>query len=349
MFPSLGSGNHNLTTLFAKTLRVHAESYTYMDETAVHRALVFAPEDFLGFVSDWLSLLATGQATIEQPPKWICTDPPTPGSGDFRVMPCVVRHGDRVVKTVKIVGTNRRQKSVPDQITVGKAFHLHPEENFITHVFEACLLSSARTGLCGALALSRLAPEQQRITIVGAGRVGYYAGLYAAALGGVEEIAFRDVEQERAEMAAAHLGKFCRSENLTGPIESDVVILATTASEAFCSPQNTKAKVIVSLGADSEDQHELMPEWASAADIYVNGPDCLHVGDIQAWRAAGIIKEENITSLLQLWRNGPVSGSARPRVFISTGSALLDNLTIAYLLERQGTGKPTVKREVEAV
>ena len=43
------SGDYILTTLFAKTLRVHAESYTYMDETAVHRSLVAAAEDDLGF------------------------------------------------------------------------------------------------------------------------------------------------------------------------------------------------------------------------------------------------------------------------------------------------------------
>ena len=90
---------------------------------------------------------------------------------------------------------------------------------------------------------------------------------------------------------------------------------------------------IVSLGADTEDQHELAPAWASVADIYFDGPDCLQVGDVRAWRSAGLINDCDLTSLLDLWRKGPLP-SSRPQIFISTGSALMDNLTIGYLLER---------------
>jgi ornithine cyclodeaminase/alanine dehydrogenase-like protein (mu-crystallin family) len=237
-------------------------------------------------------------------------------------------------------GTNRRQRVVPDQITVGKAFHLHPQENFITHVFEACLLSSARTGLCAALALSQLAPVRRRLTVVGAGRVGYYAALYAAALGGVEEVAFRDIEPDRGATVAAQLGTFCHAEKLSDPIACDALILATTAREAICHPQTAAAKVIISLGADTEDQHELSPAWATAADVYVDGPDCLQVGDVKAWLSAKILAEKDLVSLLELWRNGPCKASERTRIFISTGSALLDNLTIAYLLEQQGVVRP---------
>jgi ornithine cyclodeaminase/alanine dehydrogenase-like protein (mu-crystallin family) len=326
-------------------LRIHAEPCTYVNEAAVHRALVAAPSDFLAFVSNWLTLISNNRATMELPPKWICADAPSPDSGDFRVMPCVVRWGAEVIKTVKIVGTNRRQQLVPDQITVGKAFRLHPEENFITHVFEACLLSSARTGLCAALALSRLAPVRRKLSIIGAGRVGFYAALYATALG-VEEITVRDIELDRATRTAAALGDFCRPEKLNAPIDCDALILATTAGEAFCHPQHTNAKVIISLGADTEDQHELAPAWASAADIYFDGPDCLQVGDLRAWREAGLIAENDLTSLLDLWRNGP-RPSERPRVFISTGSALLDNLTIAYLLEQSPPDQPSRRLKSE--
>lgn len=328
-----------MTELLPKILRVHAEPCAYVDEAAVHRSLTFAPSDYLAFVSNWLTLLAHGRATMELPPKWICPDHLSPEGGDFRVMPCAIRWGQEVIKTVKIVGTNRRQQLVPDQITVGKAFRLHPEENFITHVFEACLLSSARTGLCGALALSRLAPLRRKITIIGAGRVGFYSALYAMALGGVEEITFRDAQPDRAALAASALGDFCQPEKLDAPIQCDALVLATTAREAFCHPHTTDAKVIVSLGADTEDQHELAAAWASIAEIYFDGPDCLQVGDLRAWRSAGLIAENNLTSLLELWRGGPRS-SDRPRIFISTGSALLDNLTIAYLLEENTSAPP---------
>jgi hypothetical protein len=51
--------------------------------------------------------------------------------------------------------------------------------------------------------------------------------------------------------------------------------------------------------------------------------------------------------LLDLWRNGP-RASNRPRIFISTGCALLDNLTIAYLLEQSSPALSHPHREPEA-
>ena len=54
---------------------------------------------------------------------------------------------------------------------------------------------------------------------------------------------------------------------------------------------------------------------------------------LKAWLDARTIVEKDLITLLELWRNGPRKASERNRVFISTGSALLDNLTIAYLLE----------------
>jgi ornithine cyclodeaminase/alanine dehydrogenase-like protein (mu-crystallin family) len=222
---------------------------------------------------------------------------------------------------------------VPDQITVGKAFHLHPQENFITHGFEACLLSSARTGLCSALALSRLASKRRRVAVVGAGRVGYYSAMYAEALGGVEEVVFRDLRPGRAAAVAALGSKTWRAATMREPIACDVLILATTAREAFCSPETTTAKVVISLGADTEDQHELSPAWAKSADVYVDSADCLRVGDVRAWLTAGSIARDDLVDLLALWQDGPRKTAKPSRVFVSTGSALLDNLTIAYLLK----------------
>jgi ornithine cyclodeaminase/alanine dehydrogenase-like protein (mu-crystallin family) len=323
-----------MTNLLAKVLRAHDEPHIYVEDATVHRALTAAPADYLAYVGNWLTLLADGRATLELPPKWIWTDAVTLDGGDFRVMPCVVRHGAQVIKTVKLVGTNRRQREVPDQITVGKAFHLHPQENFITHIFDACLLSSARTGLCAALALQRLAPVRRRVTVIGAGRVGYYAALYTTALGGVDEVVFRDAQPERARVAAAAFtGTRCRVETVEEPVDCDALILATTAQTPFCKPATTKAAVVISLGADTEEQHELSPDWPCVADVYVDGADCRRVGDVRAWLAAGLVVERDLTDLLGLWRDGPRPVTGRTRIFISTGSALLDNLTIGYLLE----------------
>ena len=325
-----------MDSTFFDAVRVHPEPFEYIDERAVHETLVASPEAYLDHLDRSLAGIAAGDIVVEQPSKLVFTDPES--DGDFRVMPCVVRRGPAVCKSVKIVGTNVVQRTVRDQITVGKAFRLDPAENFITHIIEACLLSSARTGGCAAIALKRLAPQRRRITIIGAGRVGCYAALYASALGGVDEISFVDVLPGRAE-AAARLATSNFSSSTAfrvkepgARIEADAVILATTARQALLGPDDTSAPVVISTGADTANQHELAPEWATAAGIYVDTTDGFRVGDLLAWVQEGLIRTEDVISLPTLYQNGPRPGAAR-RLFVSTGSALFDNLTISYILE----------------
>jgi ornithine cyclodeaminase/alanine dehydrogenase-like protein (mu-crystallin family) len=329
-----------------EVVRLHPEPFAYVTEADVHEALTARPEEYLRSLKGHLWDIARGVSTIEMPPKQLFTDPDQ--RGDFRVMPCVLRSGTRVVKTVKIVGTNVRQQTVPDQVTVGKAFRLHPEENYITHVFEACLLSSARTGACAALAMKHLAPVRRRFNIVGAGRVSYYAALYAMATDGVEEICFHDLLPERAarmaeEVARASAGRIrCRAAAASLPQETDVLLLATTATQAFCRPGDSRASLVISVGADTEDQHELHSDWARRSDLYVDTLDSARAGDLREWLAAGLLSLDDVKCLLDLIRDGARPTNGHTRVFISTGSALFDNLTITYLLEAHPAvnGKP---------
>src|SRR5207244_3956384 len=134
-------------------------------------------------------------------------------------------------------GTNVVQSTIHDQVTVGKAFCLDAAENHITHVIEACLLSSARTGACAAIAVKRLAPHNRRVAVIGAGRVGCYAAFYAAVLPGVSEITFVDRLEERAEAAASLATRtfdsavVFRAGREASRLDADVVILATTAAD----------------------------------------------------------------------------------------------------------------------
>jgi len=137
-------------------------------------------------------------------------------------MPCVVRAPARARKTVKLVGANSRQKTVPGQITVGKAFLVDDKENFISHAFEACLLSSARTGICPAIAMGLLSKRRSKVAVLGAGRVGYYA----ASLGGVELITVADIDRARADKAVELLSNQAPGvefrEAPAGPVEPEV-------------------------------------------------------------------------------------------------------------------------------
>src|SRR5262245_27286636 len=327
---------------FFETLRVHHEPFEYVDERAVHDALVARPLAYLDYLHDSLTGIANGRIVVEQPPKQVFADvndrEPTSAGGDFRVMPCIVRRELRVWKTVKVVGTNVVQKTVPDQITVGKALCIDAAENHVTHIIEACLLSSARTGACAAIALKQLAVSRRRVMVVGAGRVGSYAAFYSSMLQGVEEITFVDLLHDRARAAAAlaadtfKSAAVFRAGEAGSPIEADAVIVATTAHLPVLAPAATQARLVVSVGADAPLQHELSCEWAGVADVYVDTLDGFGVGDLREWSRDGLVQRNAVIDLLTLYRDGPRAGT-RPRVFISTGSALFDNLTISYILD----------------
>ena len=85
------------------------------------------------------------------------------------------------------------------------------------------------------------------------------------------------------------------------------------------------------MGADTERQHELAPGWGPISDVYVDTLDSLRVGDLLAWVRAGLIEPGRVLDLLSLYRTPAASTNPR-RLFISTGSALFDNLTISYVL-----------------
>ena len=316
-------------------LRVSAEPYRYYTEAQVHESLTREPEQYVAFLKRSLLAIAERRATLTLPPKQVFEDPVT--RGDFRVMPCEVREEGRVTKTVKLIGTNTVQRAVPDQITVGKLLVLDPAENFVSAVVEACLLSSARTGACSALAVDALSREREEMVVIGSGRVGFYAALYGVAAAGVRRVTFCDIIENRAREAARAVAARlpaakCRALPLDSVSTADVVVLATTSQAPVASPPAWGANLIVSLGADVDSQSELDPACARAADIYCDTLDTLRFGDLRAWIESGLADPAEITDLLQVYRRQPPA-SEKPRVFVSTGSALFDNLTARYLLD----------------
>lgn len=327
-------------------LRVSAEPCRHFTEAQVHARLVADPRAYVEFIRSGLGAIAEGRAGLTLPPKQVFQDPVT--RGDFRVMPCEVRDGERVTKTVKLIGTNTVQRVVPDQITVGRLLVLDPAENFVAAVMEACLLSSARTGVCAALAIDALARARDTLAVVGSGRVGFYAALYAVAAAGVKRVVLCDAVPQRAGRAARWLAaRFpharCEARACEAALPADIVVLATTSDSALISPPGGGANLVISLGADTDMQSELDPAWARYADIYCDTFDSLRFGDLRAWIEAGWMDAAAATDLLAVYRDPPAA-SERPRVFVSTGSALFDNLTARYLLETSGRRPGAVRR-----
>jgi len=295
----------------------------------MHLALTADPAGFMRFMTEGVRAVADGSARIDMPPKQIFAEDDI--EGDFRIMPCVLRWGERHWKTVKVVGTNNAQRIVPDKITVGKALVLHPEENFVTHVIDACILSSARTGACAAIGASALDAPREHVAIVGSGRVGFYSALYLCAQGGVARLDFYDAVAGRAQHAAQALAVLYPDIEIAahaGEPDADLIIVATTSILSFLHPGKTRAHTVISLGADTDEQHELDPEWREEADLFVESIDSLRYGDLKLW---GVSPQE-VTELSRLLTVGR-QGTRNRSVFISTGSALFDNLAVGYLLE----------------
>lgn len=320
-------------------LRVSPEPYRYYTEAQVHELLTKRPGEYVDYMKKTLVAIATGRAQLTLPPKQVFHDPTT--HGDFRVMPCELRHGHEVMKTVKLIGTNTVQRKVPDQITVGKVFVLHPEENFVSAVLEACLLSSARTGVCAALAIASLSRARKRLVVVGSGRVGFYAALYAVVAAGAEHVIFCDIVHRRAQQAAQWFTAIFPSvqseaQPVSAVTSADVVVLATTSTTPVASPPCWGANLIISLGADTDRQSELDPAWSRLAEPYCDTLDSLRFGDLRAWIESGLIDATTVSDFLEVLRNPPPE-SGRPRIFISTGSALFDNITVCYLFACEGS------------
>jgi ornithine cyclodeaminase/alanine dehydrogenase-like protein (mu-crystallin family) len=312
-------------------LQAHTPPCRHWDEATVHQRLTADPAGYVGFARRYLADLAAGRAQLQMPTKLVLDDP---DGGDFRLMPCVVRSEQGTLKTVKIIGTNRAQRRLPGQITVGELLVLDAAEQYVTDRFDACLLSSARSGLVAALALAALAPQARHISIVGAGRVGYYAAIYCAAALPLKRIELVDANAARAAATAQALddaGLPCRSAPLADRA-CDAWLLATTSEPAFCAPPPDSSTLVLSLGADAAGQRELTDAWAGRAALWVDSADAVNYGDLRAWRAQGLIDDTPPPDLLTLLTQPPAAAPGQWRLFISTGCALYDNLTAAYLL-----------------
>lgn len=322
-------------------LRYKDEPVKTLTDAQVHRILTKSPEEYIISLLNQLKTIVMTEPVrkgIVNPPKQIFTDKNT--RGDFRLMPCITQSVDsiRPFKTVKIVGTNHEQSVIQDKITVGKALVLHHTDNYVTHIIDACALSSARTGAIVCIAALLLELTHKNITIVGCGRVGYYSALYLCSLTNAEHIKLYDTNQERAvELQAALSTKFPYNKfEVVSSIqdEADVMVVATDSPWEFVSPHNTKARTVISAGADEVGQRELTIDWIHEADIYAESDDCIRYGDMHAWMKKMRFEYMNLFELLV---SGPLklneeSDSSRRQVFITTGNSLMDNLTLRYIL-----------------
>jgi ornithine cyclodeaminase/alanine dehydrogenase-like protein (mu-crystallin family) len=323
------------------------EPCAWFDDAFCHRQLTTMPVAYLNALQHDLQQIADGELAIALPPKQLFADSAdkydtaNSGKGDFRVMPCVVRGGDRITKTVKIVGSNFSRKVVRNRMTVGRALYLDAQENFVHSEFAAFALSSARTGACAAIA-HRLLNGGRSATLFGAGAVAWYAAFYLLSDARIDHLRIIDPVAEKAKETLSslkHLFPQLHGEHLTSPSaidDSTVAILATDSQTPFLHPAATAAGLVISLGADSDEQSELHSAWTMRATLIADLEDSALIGDLKRWHTQNLLQSAPLPDLVSLLRQKNRLTTAQGRiVFISTGSALFDNLTIHYLLEKE--------------
>jgi len=323
-------------------LRISPEPLRQFSDIQIHQLLCADLTAYLDYLDQGLREIGNGTAQLTMPAKLLFQQPGE--LGDFRVMPCVRTTAEgQLHKTVKLVGTNRAGIQVPDQISVGKACYLDPLENFVSHQFDACLLSSIRTGGCAALAARYLQIANQplrSLALVGAGRVGFYTALCLLVNSELTSIQITDRLPERANTMAIALQEIAPNCLITttdyaGLKKCDLLVLSTSSTSPIYNPEQFAAQVVISLGADCIEQRELHdhPLWRHDA-IHIDTIDSLRFGDLAAWDLKAQLDAEKLVDITQL-AACPVGAetTAYPALFISTGSALLDNLTMSYLVE----------------
>ena len=188
------------------------------------------------------------------------------------------------------------------------------------------------------LGIDLLAYDRKRLTIFGAGRVGYYTAFYASALGWVEEVVIYDVDILRAESCARSLQIIFPSIHYqvvtrAAVTDTDILVLCTTSQSPVYATNDFKADLIVSVGADIDSQRELDNSWAKTASLFVDSYDSARYGDIKAWAESDLIELSDLTDLFTLMRGFEIISDNRPRIFVSTGTAFFDNITLSYLLK----------------
>ena len=324
--------------LVRQVLRLGEEPCLYFKESEIHDILFSEGVRFMDELKRFYGLWHKKPEMVEMPPKKIFV---TRGvAGDVRVMPCVVKGpGKRLIKAVKVIGTDIEQTIVKDKISVGKALLIHPKDNFVEAIFDVGALTSFRTAAATVLAHHYLAgPGGGKAGIIGAGRIGFYTLQLLHQWSGVREVLVEDPNSE-------HLARYLRAARCVFPklkiregllsdlcTECGSIFLATTTRKPILSETNaSQVGFISSIGADSNSQSELDPSILKDRRIFTDSKTSIHFADLKRWQDKGLVREGDLTELLE------IAGQKREKhhktLFISTGIALHDALVCQFLFE----------------
>ncbi|MDQ7822855.1 MAG: hypothetical protein RDV48_08690 [Candidatus Eremiobacteraeota bacterium] len=320
-----------------KLLRLQEEPHIYLDDLEVHRILTEHRREYFDHFEEGFRFWAAHPDKLMLTPKQIYYSPGM--RGDFRVMPCQMHREGGSVNIVKLIGTNEEEELIKDKISVGKAFLFHPRDNFIIGVFDACVLSSVRTGACAALGFKHLGKGARRVGIIGCGRCGYYSAEFIHQQGTVEKFLCFDtnaVNLENFKELAKVRNIPCEFPRTLEEVKkgSDALVLSTYSPSPLVSGSDLEKyglRFISSSGADADNLSEMEEDVPRhVGRIFVDVVHSLRCADLKRWKQKGLITDDTVVELREV-----IGGAFKPEethnIFVTTGFAYLDLLTIDYL------------------
>ena len=275
------------------------------------------PEAAYEAVRDAFVAYARGEWTMQ--PKLYVTNYP---AGDFRAMPAL-GGGHALLKWVTSFPGNsaRGLPTVSGLVVLSDA-----ETGVVVALLDAGAVTALRTGAAAVLAAVTLGrADAETAAVVGAGVNGRAAARAFLALG--RRVALWDVDQARAESAAAELGTE-RAGSLREALAADLLVTVTPGQKILLAEGSLSPGQHASLmGADGPGKAEIaIGELARARIFCDDWEQASHGGELAAAVDAGLVSREHVTELGAVLL-GEEPGRRSPdeiTVFDSTGLAIQD-------------------------
>jgi alanine dehydrogenase len=252
-------------------------------------------------------------------------DGPEP-TGTGIAMPAYVHGAERYA--TKLVGVHegnadRGLPTINAQIALTDARTGLPEA-----LVAGTLITNARTGCIGALAVRELAPDPLTLGVIGAGAQARWQTRAIATVAELEDVRVYSPSESRHACATDLVDEGIPARAVDDPTtavtDADAVVTATTATEpVFPASALGDETLVVAVGAFTAEMRELEPAVVEGADtVFADVPsEVIETGD---FRATDLVTSDLVEfgSLLSDDARKPALGTRA--VVASVGSATLD-------------------------
>jgi ornithine cyclodeaminase/alanine dehydrogenase-like protein (mu-crystallin family) len=297
--------------------------------TARHVEAAVSPERALEAVREAFVAYHRGEWTM--PPKVYV---PAYPAGDFRAMP-VLGAGHAALKWVTSFPGNP-EHGLPT--VMGLVLLSDASNGTLRAVLDAAAVTALRTGAAAALAAEALGrADASTAAVIGAGVNGRAAARTFLARG--RDVALWDVDESRAEAAAAELGASVAASREEA-LGADLLVTMTPGHELLLTPGSLAASQHVSLmGADGPGKAEIAVEELVRTRVFCDDwEQASHNGELAHAVNAGALAREQVTEL-----GAVLAGEAEGRcsdeeitTFDSTGLAIQDLAIALAAMEQAG-------------